>query len=65
MLPNGNTVLKIDAKVQIISEITKFFREKCNFGFAESTFARKCSNIFGILLAYSYLCTQINDLYGN
>lgn len=25
----------------------------------EGTFARKHQNIFGILLAYSYLCTQL------
>ena len=27
------------------------------FDFVEDTFARKCSNNFGIFLAYSYLCT--------
>ena len=29
-----------------------------NFGFAEGTFTRKFPNKFGILLAYSYLCTS-------
>ena len=31
-----------------------------NFDYVEDTLARKCSNKFGILLAYSYLCTR-ND----
>ena len=30
----------------------------CNFDSVESTLARKCSNKFGISLAYSYLCSM-------